>query len=314
MDLYTQTYNDIPKGWEELFTIAEPEVRQISDLLEQEKGKGHKIVPEQSNIFRIFHMCRPENIKVIITALDPYPQIKSNGVPKAQGFSFSVHKDDPDIPGSLQNIYKEILNSYPHSIIPNNGDISNWVTQGVFLLNIALTCRAGESNSHAKYRIWMPFIDRLMKYLANTNKNIIFLLWGNDAQKLQPDIEKAFKNILTTSHPSGNSSFRGFLGCGHFLKANQLLKSFGSKEIEWLPQKNIREREPEIWNEITKIVLETNKETLEFLSTHYKDYYKEPYSSVVSLEEFSIYQYTFSKFNTEKVEGKYIDFLKKRNY
>ncbi len=235
MDLFTYVRANVPEGWEDLFKNAAPEIKQISDILEQEK-KTYRIVPDQENIFRVFYMCKPQDLSVVITGADPYFQILPNGKPRALGFSFSVSKDDA-IPSSLHNIYKEIKNNYPNSVIPTHGDISHWVPQGVFLLNAGLTCRAGEPGSHVnKYKLWAPFINKFVKYMATVNKNIIWVLWGKDSQKFEEMIDKSFNNILQSAHPSGLSAMRGFFGCGHFKKINEDLKKMNRKPIKWLEQ------------------------------------------------------------------------------
>ena len=55
--------------------------------------------------------------------------------------------DQPDIPPSLQNIYKEIHEDVGCDI-PNNGYLKKWADQGVLMLNTVLTVRAHQANSH----------------------------------------------------------------------------------------------------------------------------------------------------------------------
>ena len=267
-------------GWEELFRIADPEILQISELLDKEKSKGHRIVPDMENIFRVFDMIKPENVKVVIVGQDCYHQILPGNKPRALGFSFSVARDDA-IPSSLHNIYKEIKNSYPNSIIPTHGDISHWVEQGVLLLNISLTCRANEPNSHSKYNLWMPFIDRFLKFLSSVNKSPIFVLWGKEAQKIDTPIEKGFRNILKGVHPSGLSANRGFFGCNHFKIINDILVSQNKSEIKWL------EQELTLSELYIKYFVETiPNEEIEPLIEYYKSYYTE--NKDISLKEFTI--------------------------
>ena len=267
--LFNFVNKNIPNGWEELFMNAKKEIQNISNILDEELERKSRIVPNQEDTFKVFNMCKPENIKVCIIAMEPYPQIKPDGKPVATGLAFSTDiKDDAGM--STRNIYKEIQNCYPDTEIPRHGDLTNWVSQGVFLLNICLTCRAGEFNSHSKYKLWMPFMDKLIKFLSNINKDCIFVLWGNDAQKLESTLEKGFRNILKTSHPSGNSSFRGFFGCKHFKMINDILVSQKREEIEWLPKKisliHLR----------IKLILELiDKDELDFLTNYYESYYKE---------------------------------------
>ena len=225
-----------PEGWEVLFRESEPELEAISELLEAEMIKGYRILPDKHNILRIFYEMDPRDITVCIIGMDPYPQLLPSGKPRAQGLSFSVSKED-SIPVSLMNIYKEIINCYGENLkpeqIPKHGDLTGWVEQGVMLLNVCLTCRLNEPGSHAKYRLWHPFMDKLFRFLSTYNKQLIFVMWGNDAQKMETMLSRNFKNMLMGPHPSGLSAYRGFIGCGHFKKINEMLKQQGKPEIKW---------------------------------------------------------------------------------
>ena len=46
-------------------------------------------------------------------------------------------------------------------------------------------------------------------------------------------IDKGKHHVLTAAHPSGLSASRGFFGCRHFSKANQLLEADGKLPIDW---------------------------------------------------------------------------------
>jgi uracil-DNA glycosylase len=265
MDLFTYTYKNVPEGWEELFKSANTEIQQISEILEEEK-KTYRIVPDQENIFRVFYMCKPQDLTVVITGADPYFQILPNGKSRALGFSFSVSKDDA-IPSSLHNIYKEIKNNYPDSIIPGHGDISHWVPQGVFLLNASLTCRAGEPGSHVnKYKLWTPFINKFVKFMATVNKNLIWVLWGKDSQKFEELIDKSFNNIMISAHPSGLSATRGFFGCNHFKLINEKLVALNRKPIIWLEQKCSYKKE------VDNILAIIDEKDLSYLQNFYSLY------------------------------------------
>jgi uracil-DNA glycosylase len=304
MDLYTSVFSNLPKGWEELFISSEPELKQISDILEAEKSKGKRIVPNQENIFRIFYMSPPEKISVVIFGMDPYPQILPNGEPRAQGFSFSVLKTD-EIPSSLNNIYKEIINNYPDSIKPTHGDISHWVDQGVFLLNVCLTCEAYKPDSHAKYKLWMPFMDRFLKFMSNINKNLIFVLWGGQAQKLEPSIEKMYKNILKAVHPSGLSANRGFFGCNHFKMINDLLTNMNRPTIQWLEQqKSVEELR------IKVIARLANENELKVLGEYYSESFEQNKIKKFNLHEYVIYVISLTIYNQKyKDKETYEEFL-----
>jgi uracil-DNA glycosylase len=56
------------------------------------------------------------------------------------------------------------------------------------------------------------------------------MLWGNCAKTKEQLITNKNHYILKTVHPSPLSATRGFFGCKHFSKANEIL---GNKKIDW---------------------------------------------------------------------------------
>jgi uracil-DNA glycosylase len=60
------------------------------------------------------------------------------------------------------------------------------------------------------------------------------MLWGSYAQKKGAFIDRKKHLVLTAPHPSPLSAHRGFLGCGHFIKANEYLKQHGRAVIDWI--------------------------------------------------------------------------------
>src|SRR5436305_5898462 len=121
--------------------------------------------------------------RVVILGQDPYPQIKSDGYPRAQGLSFSIIKDDNvGSVASLRNIFAELRNNYP-GIVLNSGDLTPWALQGVLLLNMSLTAQADNPNAYSgKHKIWLPFIKRIFDAIEEANHNVIYVLWGKEAQ------------------------------------------------------------------------------------------------------------------------------------
>ena len=168
-------------------------------------------------------------VKVVILGLDPYPQ-ETNGIPNGCGLAFSYRRDFP-VPSnsSLHNIFKELAKEYPGYVKPNHGDLSSWCKQGVLLLNTALTVLPMMPKSHLN--IWEPFISNILNIIVQVNPNVVFLLWGGDAKKMVTKIGKA--KYFETSHPSGQSAYRGFIGCNHFTLANQYLVEKGLTPIDW---------------------------------------------------------------------------------
>lgn len=190
-----------------------------------EEYKNYEIYPKAGDIFASLKAVDYADVKLVILGQDPY-----HGPNQAHGFSFSVLPRNK-IPPSLLNIYKE-LNMELGCYIPNNGYLEKWANQGVLLLNRTLTVRRGQANSHQAFG-WRTFTDRIIQELNKNTNPIVFLLWGNNAREVKFWLNNPRHLVLESAHPSPFSAHRGFLGNGHFLRANEFLKSQGLVEIDW---------------------------------------------------------------------------------
>ncbi|ONM12226.1 Uracil-DNA glycosylase mitochondrial [Zea mays] len=108
----------------------------------------------------------------------------------------------------------------------------NVVIQGVLMLNTVLTVREHQANSHAK-KGWEQFTDEVIKTISQKKSGLVFLLWGNSAQSKTRLIDETKHHILKSAHPSGLSANRGFFGCRHFSKTNEILEKLGLSAIDW---------------------------------------------------------------------------------
>ena len=171
-------------------------------------------------------------VKVVILGQDPYHNIN-----QAHGLCFSVRPPTP-APPSLANIYKLLLKEYPDTFKPppkKGGLLTPWADRGVLLLNTCLTVRAHEANSHAN-KGWEKFTQKVIDIVAKQRmEGVVFLAWGNPAQKRCAKIDKQRHHVLQSVHPSPLSAARGFFDCGHFRKTNEWLKErYGEGgEIDW---------------------------------------------------------------------------------
>ena len=218
-------------SWLKLFDECQREIAQISESIGNFAKTHGPYVPLMTNLYRTFEVTPLNRVRVVVIGQDPYFQIRDNGLPRATGMSFSVARDD-EIPSSLRNIFKEISTCYPNWRPFNGGDLTHWGVQGVLMLNYCLTCGVGEADSHAKYGVWMPFIQKVLAAINAVRPNCIYVMWGAKAQKLTHMLgDRSIK--LTAVHPSGLSASRGFYGCAHFTKINEYLKSFNEEEIRW---------------------------------------------------------------------------------
>lgn len=205
---------NIHENWIDFFK-HEQEKEYFKNLIENvEKEYQTKIIyPKKENIFNIFKIS-PEQVRVVIIGQDPY-----HGKDQANGMSFSVEKGQK-LPPSLKNIFKELEADL--NIKRNNGDLSTWVEQGVFLLNNSLTVEEKKPNSH-KHLEWQIFTNNVITYLSDNYKDIIYVLWGNFAQGKIKLINEKNNKIIKSAHPSPFSARNGFFGSNPFSQINNHL-------------------------------------------------------------------------------------------
>ncbi len=200
--------------------------QQILAQLQQEQQAGKIIYPPHQEIFTAFRLTEFDQVKVVILGQDPY-----HGAGQAHGLAFSV-KPPVAPPPSLVNIYKELSQDIAGFQIPNHGYLLDWAKQGVFLLNTVLTVEQGLAHSHANLG-WETFTDSVIAAINEQRENVVFLLWGAHAQRKGQLIDRQRHCVLTAPHPSPLSAHRGFLGCGHFSKANEYLLAHNQESIDW---------------------------------------------------------------------------------
>ncbi|WP_041618340.1 uracil-DNA glycosylase [Spiroplasma diminutum] len=215
---------ELDREWIDLFSqnnIVE-DIENILTKIEDYK----EIYPPKEDIFRVFKLIKPSEIKVIIIGQDPY-----HGENQANGIAFSVY-NKVKTPPSLKNIFKELKNDLNIDHFDNN-DLSNWVKQGVFLINSCLTVEKGNPNSH-KDLGWDKVILKILNNLTINNKDIIYCLWGNYAKKLYNSL--VYKNeqmTIFSAHPSPFSYKNGFENSKPFSKINNILELNNNKKIDW---------------------------------------------------------------------------------
>ena len=217
---------NLPKNWEYFLKESdiEKQLLSIKSLLEKEKKLGKEIFPRTDNIFRALELVSPEDVKIVVVGQDPYHNIN-----QANGLAFSVNENNI-IPPSLKNIYREIKRDLNSETL-QTGDLTQIAKQGVLFLNSALTVEAHKPGSHLNIG-WQEITDSIISRLSS-EKNIVFMLWGNFAQLKEKFIDLNSNLVLKTSHPSPLSAYRGFIGSRPFSKSNKFLKSKGKKTIDW---------------------------------------------------------------------------------
>lgn len=255
MPLTIQTYSELPtwgqkfnnqvnlkeikyhKSWDELFNtlLNHENSKKIEQTLSQEKD----IFPKPDLLFNAFYLTPLDTLKVVFIGQDPYFNCETHDnllTPQAMGLSFSVPVG-VNIPSSLSNIFIN-LKKYNHiKTFPKNGNLEHWATQGCLMLNSSLTVKNNDKNCHQN--LWTQFTDYIIKYISDTQTNIIFVLWGSFALQKKQLIDTSKHVILASSHPSGLSankplnSYPPFSQTDHFGKINDQLKTFNKTPINF---------------------------------------------------------------------------------
>ncbi len=223
--MYNITMFCISKSWYELLKdeFKKPYYKKLKKFLENEY-QTKVIYPKPELVFNSINHIRFEDVKVVIIGQDPYHEPN-----QAHGLSFSV-ENGVELPPSLVNIFKEIKAEYGFQ--NTNGNLKNWVRQGVLLLNSVLTVQKGHANSHRSMG-WENLTQKIIDLLNQRNEPLVFILWGASAQKIGANINTQKHLVLKSVHPSPLSAYGGFFGCNHFKKANEFLKLHGKTEIDW---------------------------------------------------------------------------------
>jgi uracil-DNA glycosylase len=215
----------LPESWSEVLAeeLSSDYFKELSQFVKQER-QGHIVYPSENDLFSAFGLCSYKNTRVVILGQDPY-----HGAGQAHGLAFSVKPGAP-IPPSLSNIFTE-LEADLGIRRPSCGLLAGWARQGVLLLNTVLTVREGEPNSH-KGKGWEIFTDAVIKAVAQKEKPVVFVLWGNPARAKSKII--AGRHIkIESPHPSPFSAHRGFFGSCSFSRVNQALTATGQAPIDW---------------------------------------------------------------------------------
>ena len=216
----------VEKTWESIFQeeYSKDYYISLNRFLRDEFDNEQAIFPPKDQIFAAFNRTPFNKLKVVILGQDPY-----HGEGQANGLCFSV-ADGIRKPPSLVNIFKELKDDLGFEI-PANGNLEAWAQQGILLLNATLTVRAHEAGSH-QGKGWEQFTDAIIQKISDELDGIVFLLWGNYAQKKGQKIDRLRHLVLEAPHPSPLAR-GGFKNCKHFSKTNDYLLSLGKSSIQW---------------------------------------------------------------------------------
>ena len=238
---FMEKYN-IHEDYYDFFTVEK--VTAINSFIKCMEIRKIEYIPKNEYIFKALRSSISSR-KVCILSNEPYSQGEI-----ATGLAFEV-KDtswvNHEINISLKNILKLLYKTYngkmediekirkeishnEFNILPPNELFKSWEKQGVLLLNSSLTAIEEKTGEHNKF--WHPFTRDLMEYISTKNENIVYLLWGKDAEQFEKNILNG--EIIKSNHPAKGGHSEGekdFLKGDFFEKTKDIINWLGIKEI-----------------------------------------------------------------------------------
>ena len=186
-------------------------------LAEIKKLNIKDLCPNYKDIFKSFMLCEYENLKVVVVGQDPYPQ---KGV--ATGLAFGNNRG-----GEISPSLKILLKA------SGSGDctLESWASQGVLLLNSSLTTIVGKTNVHGW--IWRPFMKDLLHTISTSDRGLVFILFGNEAQSFEDCIYNRGNFILKEKHPSWYARNNKDMPIDVFTETKSILKDYRNFDLTW---------------------------------------------------------------------------------
>ena len=189
------------------------------------------LCPSIKDVFKAFKLCPYNNCRVIFIGQDPYPQ---RGV--AQGVLFGNSSDTPEnkLSPSLQIIKESVINfEISHNLITFDPTLESWAKQGILMINSALTTEVGKIGVHMMK--WRPFMIAFLKQMSMINPGIIYVLFGSQAQILEPYISKN-NYVLKIEHPAYFARTNKKMPYHIWKDINKILYNLYGEKIEWFKE------------------------------------------------------------------------------
>lgn len=189
------------------------------------------LCPNIKDVFKAFKLCPYNKCRVIFVSQDPYPQ---RGV--AQGVLFGNSSNTPEnkLSPSLQIIKESVINfEIPHNLITFDPTLESWAKQGILMINSALTTEVGKIGVHMMK--WRPFMIAFLKQMSMINPGIIYVLFGSQAQILEPYINKN-NYVLKIEHPAYFARTNKKMPYHIWKDINKILYDLYGERIEWFKE------------------------------------------------------------------------------
>jgi uracil-DNA glycosylase len=209
------------------------DLKEADRIIKELSASNCVICPQLKDIFRAFRLCSYHNLRVVIIGKDPYPDLYNNR-PRATGLAFANTANTPEksYSPSLEILRESVIDfTKPHRIVTFDASLEKWASQGVLLLNSALTCQVGRVGSHTL--LWRPFITTFLTNLSKCSSGIVYVLMGNQAQTMEPYINPDHNYVIRIRHPSYYARTKTRMPSDIWQEINNILISQNGYGIEW---------------------------------------------------------------------------------
>lgn len=212
-------------GWEKLRTfIISSDMDEILMHLIKDVESDKRFTPPIKYVFRALEETHLDDVRVVIIGQDPYPQLNV-----ADGIAFSC-SNSRKIEKSLDYMFKSIKATVDGNYV-GDPDLRCWTSQGVLMLNSALTTTIGKPGTHQV--LWHPFIIYLLDVLTRTKSDIVYVFLGKKAQELE-DVVPDSNHKIMVSHPASAAYNGSVWDCNDMWnQINNYLDEKGEKPISW---------------------------------------------------------------------------------
>jgi len=190
------------------------------------------ILPKKENVFNMFRMIYPNDVKVVFVGQSPYPGIcPVTFLPYAYGPAFLPAPGCVTTPATLRNMMSEMCRDVQKNIsLPPREILFKWIDQGVMFLNASLTLGTGGCPTYLEDHsvLWEEPMYHILTSIANMT-DPIFVLIGKDAWKF--DISS---RTIKVSHPvARKETLIPWNGSSVFSRISQLMVENNDMPIRW---------------------------------------------------------------------------------
>lgn len=235
-------------------------------------GRGPEVVPVRELTFQALKPNPPHKWKVVVFGQNPYPRPESATgiamfdnafhdwkdsqfgrvvsirciVKAAAMWKYGIPKKTPI--ADIRALLKERDTVQPPEWF------QAMLTQGVLLLNAALTASSAEARGADRHTVfWRPVAERIVEEILKAKRNageedrgVVFAWWGAHARNLKKivlKLQEKYPEVEVRHIDHANPAAQGDIFCegDHFGVVNDALASLGMDRIDWLPSKG--------WNE-----------------------------------------------------------------